>query len=257
MEAALVFAAAGIPVGFMSMANAGSTGPATIAGVLAQADAEIVAAMTLVQMAYPGAPSYYSMMPGVMHPRTGDYLGTCWEIDPAYPAGVELAHMWGVPTLAAIFGPDAPEPGWQSAAEVAASLLMDALCGAEMGSGMGLLESCMLLYPEELVLAADIYQRIRILASGIDTHPEAMALDVIREVGPRGHYLGHRHTRQNLRHLRFSDLCSAQALTDQPDGKAGYDSPVKLAQEKARWILDHHQPQPLDQPENQSPTQPR
>lgn len=245
MEAALVFAEAGIPVGFMSMANTGSTAPATIAGTLAQADAEIVAAMTLVQMAYPGAPTYYSMMPGVMHPRTGAYLGTCWEIDPAYPAGVELAHMWGVPALAAMFGPDAPLPGWQSAAEVAASLLMDALCGAEMGSGMGLLESCMLLYPEELVLAADIYQRVRILASGIDVSPQALVLDVIREVGPRGHYLSHRHTRQNLRRLRFSELCSVQSLKAQPGGEAGYRDPVRLAQEKTHWILAHHLPQPL------------
>ena len=58
MEAALVFAEAGLPVGFMSMANTGSTAPATIAGTMALADAEIVAAMVLVQMAYPGAPTF-------------------------------------------------------------------------------------------------------------------------------------------------------------------------------------------------------
>ncbi len=48
MKLALVLAEAGLPVGFMSMANAGSTGPATLAGTLAAADAEIVAAMTLI-----------------------------------------------------------------------------------------------------------------------------------------------------------------------------------------------------------------
>jgi len=59
MEAALVLAREGIPVGFMSMANAGSTGPATIPGLLAIADAEIVAALVLLQMAYPGTPVYH------------------------------------------------------------------------------------------------------------------------------------------------------------------------------------------------------
>jgi trimethylamine--corrinoid protein Co-methyltransferase len=240
MEAALVFAAAGIPVGFMSMANAGSTAPATIAGTLACADAEIVAALVLVQLAYPGAPTFYSMMPGVMHPRTGAYLGTCWEIDPAYPAGVELAHMWGVPALAAMFGPDAPAPGWQSAAEVAASLLLDALCGAETGSGMGLLDGCTLLYPEELFLAADIYHRVRILAAGIDASPEALALDVIQEIGPRGHFLRHRHTRQHLHSLRFSEL------TSQPGDGGAFRDPVECAKDKVKWILENHHPLPLE-----------
>ena len=66
MESALVFAEAGLPVGFMSMAIGGSTAPATIPGIIAVADAEMVAAMVLVQMAYPGAPTYHSMMPGIM-----------------------------------------------------------------------------------------------------------------------------------------------------------------------------------------------
>jgi len=95
MESALVFAEAGLPVGFMSMANTGSTGPGTIAGTLVAADAEIVAAMVLIQLACPGAPVYHSMMPGVMHPRTGAYLGTTYEGDLLYALGVELAHAWG------------------------------------------------------------------------------------------------------------------------------------------------------------------
>jgi hypothetical protein len=63
MESALVFAQAGLPVGFMSMATAGSTAPATVAGTIAVADAEMVSAMVLIQMAYPGAPVYHSLMP--------------------------------------------------------------------------------------------------------------------------------------------------------------------------------------------------
>jgi trimethylamine--corrinoid protein Co-methyltransferase len=87
MESALVLAEAGLPVGFMSMANLGSTAPATLAGTLAVADAEIVAAMTLIQMAYPGAPVFHSMMPGIMQPHTGAYLATAWEGTLLYPIG--------------------------------------------------------------------------------------------------------------------------------------------------------------------------
>lgn len=240
MESALVLAEAGIPVGFMSMANTGSTGPATIAGLLSAADAEIVAALVLIQMAFPGAPVYHSMMPGLMNPRTGAYMSTAWEIEIAYAVGVELAHMWGVPTLAGVFAPDAPTPGWQSAGEVGSGLLLNALCGAETGSGMGLLESCTVLYPEEIVLASDIYQRVRITAAGLDTSREAMALEVIKECGPRGHFLRHRHTRDNLHRLRLSEL------TSQPAPQGGFRDPLEIAREKVKWILENHVPQPLE-----------
>lgn len=241
MEAALVLAREGVPVGFMSMANAGSTGPATMAGLLAIADAEIIAALVLLQMAYPGTPVYHSMMPGIMNPRTGAYMGTPWEIDITYAIGVELAHMWGVPTLAAVFGPDALTPGWQSAAEVGSGLLLNALCGAETGSGMGLLESCTVLYPEELVLAADIYHRVRITVGELDTSRTALALDVIKDVGPRGQFLGQRHTRDHMRHLRFSELTAPTATS------GDLIDPIHLAKEKVDWILQNHHPQPLEE----------
>jgi len=240
MEAALVLAREGIPVGFMSMANTGSTGPATIPGLLAAADAEIVAALVLLQLAYPGTPVYHSMMPGIMNPRTGAYMSTPWEIDIAYGVGVELAHMWGVPTLAGIFAPDAQKPGWASAAEVGSGLLLNALAGAETGSGMGLLEACTVLHPEELILASDIYQRVRITVERMIVDRQSMALDVIKEIGPRGHYLRHRHTRDNLRRLRFSKL------TSQADSQGRFRDPVQLAREKVDWILDNHHPQPLE-----------
>ncbi|MGD8625727.1 MAG: trimethylamine methyltransferase family protein [Anaerolineae bacterium] len=239
MEAALRFAEAGLPVGFMSMANVGSTGPATIAGTIALADAEIVAAMALIQMACPGAPTFHSLMPGVMHPRTGGYLSLAWEAELPYPVGVELAHMWGVPTLAAVYGPDAEAPGWESAKASASNLLMCALCGAETGSGMGLLEGCTVLYPEALVLDTDIYHQIRINAAGLDTSREELALDVIKEIGPRGHYLSHRHTRKQMRRRQFSDITRQLG----PDGRIR--DAIEVAREKTDWILENHHPEPL------------
>ena len=106
MESALLFAEAGLPVGFMSMANAGSTGPATMAGTLVAGDAEIVSALVLIQMAIPGAPVFHSLMPGIMHPHTGAYQATAWEGTLLYPwrgdgaslgranPGRRLWHRW-------------------------------------------------------------------------------------------------------------------------------------------------------------------
>jgi trimethylamine--corrinoid protein Co-methyltransferase len=237
LEAALVFAEAGVPVGFMSMANTGSTAPATIAGTIAVADAEMVSAMVLVQMAYPGAPTYHSMMPGVTHPRTGAYLSSSSIV---YAIGVELAHMWGVPTLAGAFGGDAPEPGSWGAGE-GAGVMLCALCGAETGSGMGLLKGSTVLYPEAMVLDTEIYHDIRANLAGLDLSQEELALDVIEAVGPRGHFLKHRHTRRNMRKLGYSEL------TAQPSPDGGYRDPIEVAREKTNWILESHHPEPLDE----------
>ncbi len=241
LESALLFAEAGLPVGFMSMVNTGSTAPATIAGTLVTGDAEIVSALVLIQMAHPGAKVFHSLLPGIMHPHTGDYQSSTLEGSLLYPVGAEMAHHWGVPTLAGIFGTDAQVPGWESAAEAESSLLLCALVGAETGSGLGLVESCMLLYPESILLDADVYHRVRNEAAGLDTSPEAIALEVIKEVGPRGHFLAHRHTRTHLRQRQFSQL------TGQPRLGGGYRDPIKMAREKVDWILANHHPQPLEE----------
>ena len=240
MEAALVMAEAGLPVGFMSMATGGSTGPATIAGTIALADAEMVSAMVLIQMAYPGAPIYHSMMPGIMHPMTGAFMGSSWEADMFFPAGVELAHMWGVPTLAGVGPGGADRSGWDSAAGTAASMLLCALVGAETASGLGLREGCTLLSPGDLVLDSELYHQVRVSAAGVDTSQDAFALDIIKRVGPRGHYLTQKHTREQMRKLQFSKV------TEQPNkGSSGYRDPIEVARERTEWILNNHEPEPL------------
>jgi trimethylamine--corrinoid protein Co-methyltransferase len=236
MNAALVAAEAGIPVGFMSMPNTGSTAPATIAGTISLGDAEIVSAMVLIQMAFPGAPIYHSFMPGMTHPHTGAYYG---HESYVYAIGVELAHMWGVPTLAGTYGSGAQSLGWESGLRGGTTSLLCALCGAETGSGMGLLRGSTLLVPEALVLDAEQYRGIQEDLEELNTAPEYMALDVIDAVGPRGHFLRERHTREFFRKLNFSDVLHVPAK----EGK--YREPLDVAREKTDWILENHHPEPL------------
>ena len=240
MDAALVAAEAGIPVGFMAMPNTGSTAPATVAGTISLGDAEIVSAMVLIQMAYPGAPIYHSFMPGMTHPRTGAYYGHDSYV---YAIGVELAHMWGVPTLAGTFGSGAHGLGWEHGMGGGTTSFLCALCGAETGSGMGLLRGSTLLYPEALVLDAELYYSVQENAAKLDTSPNYMALDVIQSVGPRGHYLRERHTREYFRKLGFSEVVHI------PDTGGSYRDPLEVAREKTDWILKNHKPEPLSEPQ--------
>jgi trimethylamine--corrinoid protein Co-methyltransferase len=91
-----------------------------------------------------------------------------------------------------------------------------------------------------MVLDSDIYQRVRREAAGLDTSQELLALDVIKEVGPRGQFLRHRHTRDHIRERVFSDL------TSQPAPSGGIRDPLEVAREKAGWILNNYIPQPLE-----------
>jgi len=238
LESALVFAEAGLPVGFMSMATSGSTAPATVEGTMAIGDAEIVSAMVLIQMAYPGAPTYHSLMPGIMHPQTGAFLGSAREADLFYSGGVELAHMWGVPTLAGI-GTEAETSSWESAVGIGSSMLLCVLCGADTASGLGLRETCTLLTPESLVLDTEIYHLVRVEVAGLDTSREKFALDVIKAVGPKGHFLSQPHTREYMHRLEFSELLT------QPKEGGGFRNAIDVAREKTAWILENHFPEPL------------
>lgn len=240
MEAALVFAEAGIPVGFMSMALAGSTGPATLAGTTVVGDAEMVSAMVLMQMASPGSPTYHSFMPGIMNPRTGDFHSSALDTGLLYTAGVEMAHLWGVPTLAPV-GASSDFSGWDSASGVAMGLMQCAMAGAETGSGFGLRETCTLLTPEALVLDTQLIDLVRVEAAGMDISQESLALDVIKTVGPKGHYLSQPHTRKKLREFEYAER--GLSLDASEDGQ----STLKYALEKTEWILENHHPEPLEE----------
>ena len=147
--------------------------------------------------------------------------------------------MWGVPTLAGTFGSDAIKPGWEMSTGVGTTSFLCALCGAETGSGMGLLQGSTLLYPEALVLDAELYHSVRKNVAGLDTIPDSMAIDVIKAVGPRGHYLGQRHTREFMHKLEHSQVVY------QPDQVGGYKDAIEVAREKTDWILQNHHPEPL------------
>jgi trimethylamine--corrinoid protein Co-methyltransferase len=243
IEGALVLAEAGVPVVLLSMPTLGTTAPATKAGALAMADAEIISAAVLLQLAYPGAPVFHSTMQAWADPRTAAYVGYPLDARARY-APVEMAHHWGMPSLAACFGTDSPQPGtWQSAAEVALDPFLAGLASPEIVTGMGLVRTYTLLYPEAVILDDDIYQRARFALLDMDVTPETLALDVIANVGPAGHFLAEKHTRTYMRDAMV------RGLTHQLGAVSGYRDPVEVAREKVRWILDTHHPEPLGERE--------
>jgi trimethylamine---corrinoid protein Co-methyltransferase len=241
IEGALALAEAGIPVAFLAMPTLGTTSPATQAGALAVGDAEIISGTVLLQLAHPGAPVSHSIMQGWADPRSGNYVPYPVNARSRY-AVVDMAHHWNMPAFGGAFGTESHAPGtWQAAADVALDPLLIGLAGAEWVTGIGLNRSFTLLYPEAIILDDELYHRARYALMGMDVSPETLALDVIEKVGPGGHYLSQKHTRRHMRTAMVPGL-GHQAGTD---GK--YRDPIEVARERVRWILDNHQPQPLEQ----------
>jgi len=195
IEGAMTFAEAGAPVGFMAMPNIGSTSPATMGGALVIGNAEVVSAMVLMQLVAPGAPVFHSLLASVMDPRSGDYIASLSEKYLCNTAAVQLAHDWGVPALAGAYSVDCPDPAsWQLGRDSVYTSLLTPFAGADMVEGLGLLKAATLLLPEQIIYDDEIYHTHRVLLEGVDTSADKLALDVIKTVGPGGHFLGQKHT---------------------------------------------------------------
>jgi trimethylamine--corrinoid protein Co-methyltransferase len=76
-----------------------------------------------------------------------------------------------------------------------------------------------------------------------------MALDIIQAVGPRGHFLREKHTRDYFRKLGFSEIVHV------PAAGGSYRDPLEVAIEKTDWILENHHPEPLSENQQSELTQ--
>ncbi len=238
IEGALVLAEAGIPVVFMSMPTMGTTAPATYAGALVVGDAEVISAAVLIQLASPGAPVFHSLLHAWADPRTAAYVGYPLDSRVRY-APVEMAHHWGMPALGGAFGTESPElDSWQSAAEVATDPLLVSLAGAEIVTGIGLRDTYTLLYPEAIILDDNLYHQARYALLNMEVSPETLAVDVIANVKPGGHFLGQKHTRKHMR------TAMVRGLIQQLDARGNYRDPVEYAREQVAGILENHHPEP-------------
>ncbi len=238
IETGLIFAKAGIPTSFMAMPTMGSTAPATPLGALVIGDAEVVSAMVLVQLLFPGAPVFHSIFTSLMDPRTGGYLSDLPL--PLNYLSVQLAHAWQVPSLGGgSVGSDAPEIGWQSGCSTGMGAIQIPLAGGEICGFLGMVDGSMILYPEQVILDHEICHHAYDIFEGFEFDQTDLALDVITKVGPGDHFLLQKHTRQHIRDFRLSPLLR------QKDEQGNPRDPRQVALEEFINISETHHPEPL------------
>jgi len=243
LDAALIGAEAGLPVGFMTMASCLTTGPATLAGNLVVGNAEVISATALIQLAFPGAPVFYAAAQTAADLRSGEYTGGGPE-DFLFGAATNvLADFYDIPLSMGSFATGAKAPDWQAGVENSLSTFMASVVMSDMLLGVGLLHGSRIWSFEQMMMDCEIFDIVRQTMRGIVVDEETLALDVIRAVGPGGHYLTQEHTRNHMRGLwvpKFFDRRSYGAW------EKGRDGARTWAREKALHILDTHEPVPLD-----------
>lgn len=244
LEAAQVFAKAGIPCGFVVMPIACATAPATVAGALVQSNAEVLAGIVALQALVPGTATFYGACTTVMDLRSG--AAACGGPEDLFfqMAAAQMARRYSLPSSVGTFATGAKTADWQAGLENGLSAFASCLAAADLLCGAGLLYGARVFSLEEMVLDCEIFSLLRHLVRV----PQAVAeqessAPLLEEVGPGGHFLGHAHT---LRHMRRQWMPRLFDRTSWEEWTAGGSAgPRQAAAERVREILRTHEPEPL------------
>jgi len=109
--------------------------------------------------------------------------------------------------------------------------------------GSGMLESGITFDYGQLVLDCEIARMIKFVVQGFQVTDDSLALDVIKEIGPGGHFLKHRHTLDHMRAQSRPEIIDRRSRGAWE--AAGATTAYERAAQKARWILQNHKPEPL------------
>jgi trimethylamine--corrinoid protein Co-methyltransferase len=243
LDAALVAAEAGLPVGFMTMTSSLTTAPVTLAGNLAVGNAEVISGAALLQLAYPGTLFFYAAAQTASDPRTGGYTGGGPEDFLFGAATNSLAKYYNMPLSMGSFATGAKEPNWQAGIENSLSTFMASVSMSDMLLGAGLLHGSRIFSYEQLMMDCEIFDIIHMVMQGIEVNAETLALDTVHAVGPGGNFLSQKHTRKHMNELWLPKYFDRRTYEEWAQKK---DDGRDWAREKARHILETHQPEPLD-----------
>jgi trimethylamine--corrinoid protein Co-methyltransferase len=167
LAAGLVFAAAGVPVGFVTMPQGGSTTPITMAGSLAVGIAEALSGVCAVQAAHPGAAVFVCFIPSIMDLKSGDFTGGAPEDTLMGAAVADIGEYYGLPTMCGVNASGAKEPGWQSAVDDVTTTWLSLLAGVDLLAGVGMVAGGRLFSFEELILGTEVAARARAAARAL------------------------------------------------------------------------------------------
>jgi len=187
---------------------AGAMAPVTIAGALAQQNAEALAGIALTQLVRPGAPVVYGGFTSNVDMKTGAPAFGTPEYMKAVLAGGQLCRKYGIPyrtsNVCAANTVDA-----QAAYESVFSLWAVIQGGGNfIMHSAGWMEGGLTASFEKFIVDVDLLQMVSELLTPLDVSPAGLGLDAIRDVGPGGHYFGTAHTLERFETAFYAPIIS-------------------------------------------------
>jgi trimethylamine--corrinoid protein Co-methyltransferase len=235
-----------LPVPIGPMAQVGATAPGTLAGTLAQENAEILAGVCITQLIKPGLPVCYGGIPHAFDMRTTQLIFAGPEQALMAVAMTQLGKHYGLPVYINVGLTDSKLPDAQAGLEAGVTLAWGALAGADIFGHLGIAGVDQASSLAMLLMQHEIVGYVERLMEGMTISDEALGLDVIRNVGHDGTFLAEAHT---VRHFReelwfprlldreFWPTWSAQGASTM------HERCVALKDQ----ILREHRPVPLDE----------
>lgn len=240
------FARAGQPISVGPMAMCTGTAPGTLAGTLAQENAEILAGVVATQVLAPNTPMVYGGIPHIMDPRTSICSFGSPEQGLMGTAMVQIARSYGLPAYINVGLTDAKVPDAQAGMEKGSTLLLGALAGADTFGHCGICgtdHAGSLLW---LALDNELGHYVKRMLRGFDIAGDTLGAEVIQSVGPAGHFLAEPHTVEHFRRELW--LCGPAWTRENYDTWAdnGASSMAERLTDTVKQTLATHRPEPLD-----------
>jgi trimethylamine--corrinoid protein Co-methyltransferase len=238
----------GIPFAPLPCPTAGTTAPFSIAGAVAQQNAEILAAIVLAQLVHPGLPIVYCGRLAMMEPRTGISVWGGVELGLASAATVQIGHRYGLPVNVYGFSTNSHTLDIQNGYERALNAMIPALAGADELSGIGEMEAGVMGSFAQIVCDNEIASSVRRVMRGFNVDDDSLAVEVISTAMQSSHnFLGQKHTMRYLRagEVQLTSLAERGSWeTWEANGRIGM---AERAHSEAMRILEEHEVPPLTQ----------
>jgi trimethylamine--corrinoid protein Co-methyltransferase len=233
-----------IPVTYAPGMMSGASAPITLAGALAMGNAEALSGIVLHQVRSKGAPIISGIGMAVMDMIRATCIYGCPEYRLILSACADLYRHYGIPMWGTAGVTDANCLDVQAGMEWGASILLNAMAGANLIHDVGYMGQGLIGHPAALVICDEIISYTKRFISGFRLDEEHLGLDTIHQVGPGGSFLSARQTVRMLRTEHwYPDLCNRDSVG--PWQEKGSRDMVDRAVEKARDILRRHEPEAL------------
>ena len=235
-----------VPLALLPEPNAGISAPYTLAGLLTVDNAECVSGLVITQLLKPGHPVMYANSWTATDMRNGAALVGSTETTICRIAGAQLARFYRVPSHTTAPNSDNHAHDEQNAWEKTFSTFSSVAAGNDLVVNCGMFATGLTCSHEQLIMDEEISAMSRRIVEGVRVDDDTLALDLIKQTGPRGDYLTAEHT---LRWLRGGEYLRPRVSVRGPRASweaQGAKDTYHLAREKVQQFAAKEARSPLD-----------